>query len=148
MAVDAFRMFQLATQGFCCSQIILILGMDEQGKENPDLIKAMHGLCGGIGRSGKTCGALTGGACLIGLSVGKGTPLEFGHTKINVMINDLLVWFEEAHGSTDCDGILDHSLDQGNEYPVQCGNIVALTYSKVQEILAAYSENSESEDEE
>ena len=42
MAVDAFRMFQLATQGFCCSQIMLILGLDEQGKENPDLIKAIE----------------------------------------------------------------------------------------------------------
>ncbi|MDR3586225.1 MAG: C-GCAxxG-C-C family protein [Desulfosporosinus sp.] len=147
MVVDAFRMFQLATQGFCCSQIILILGLDDLGRENPDLIKAMHGLCGGIGRSGKTCGALTGGVCLIGLNVGKGTPSELGHAKINLMINDLMEWFEEVHGSLDCEGILDHSLDAGNEYPVQCGNIVSATFSKVQEILAAYIEDSESDDE-
>ena len=147
MAVDAFRMLQLVTQGFCCSQIMLILGMDEQGKENPDLIKAMHGLCGGIGRSEKTCGALTGGACLIGLNVGKGTPFEFGHAKINVMIKDLLEWFEDVHGSIECSGILDHSLEEGSEYPVQCGNIVSQTFSKVQEILAANAEGPESEDE-
>lgn len=148
MTVDAFRMFQLATQGFCCSQIMLILGLDSQESENPSLIKAMHGLCGGIGRSGKTCGALTGGACLIGLNAGKGTPLESGHPKINVMINELLEWFEETQGSIECDGILDHSLDEGTEYPVQCGNIVSATFSKVQEILAAYSEESEFDDEE
>jgi len=146
MPVDAFRMFQLATQGFCCSQIMLILALDEQGKENPDLIKAMQGLCGGIGRSGKTCGALTGGACIIGLNVGKGTPIEFSHAKINVMINDLMEWFDEVHGSIDCEGILDYSLDEGNEYPVQCGNIVSSTFSKVQEILAAYTEDPESEE--
>lgn len=148
MIVDAFRLFQLASQGFCCSQIMVILGMDEQGRENSDLVKAMNGLCGGIGRSGKTCGALTGGACLIGLKVGKGTPLESSHPKINIMINELLEWFAETHGSIDCEGILDHSLDEGNEYPVQCGNIVATTYSKVNEILAAYSGDSESSDEE
>ncbi|SPF55539.1 Redox-active family protein [Candidatus Desulfosporosinus infrequens] len=147
MVVDAFRMFQLATQGFCCSQIMLILGMDELGKENPDLIKAMQGLCGGIGRSGKTCGALTGGACLIGLNVGKGTPSEFGHAKINLMINELMEWFEGTQGSIDCEGILDHSLDAGNEYPVQCGNIVSATFSKVQEILAAYADPDEDEEE-
>ena len=147
MAVDAFRMFQLATQGFCCSQIILILGLDDLGRENPDLIKAMHGLCGGIGRSGKTCGALTGGVCLIGLNVGKGTPSVLGHAKINLMINDLMEWFEEVHGSLDCEGILDHSLDAGNEYPVQCGNIVSATFSKVQEILAAYADPDEDEEE-
>ena len=145
MTVDAFRMFQLATQGFCCSQIILILGLDELGKENPDLIKAMQGLCGGIGRSGKTCGALTGGACLIGLNVGKGTPSEFGHNKINLMINELMEWFEDTHGSIDCEGILDHSLDDGNEYPVQCGNIVSATFSKVQEILEEYADPDEEE---
>ena len=148
MAVDAFRMFQLATQGFCCSQIILSLGLEEQGKENPDLIRAMNGLCGGIGRSGKTCGALTGGVCLIGLTFGKGTPSETGHAKINVMISELLEWFENTQGSLDCDGILNHSLDQGNEYPVQCGKLVSTTFSKVQEILAAYSEDPESDDEE
>ena len=147
MAADAFRMFQLATQGFCCSQIILIMGLDEQGKENPDLIKAMHGLCGGIGRSGGTCGVLTGGVCLIGLTHGKGTALESGHVKINRMINELMEWFENTHGSLDCEGILDHSLDEGNEYPVQCGNIVSMTFNKVQEILAAYAEDDESEDE-
>ncbi len=147
MAVDAFRMFQLATQGFCCSQIILILGLDEQGKENPDLIRAMHGLCGGIGRSGKTCGALTGGVCLIGLTFGKGTAIEAGHVRINLMINELMEWFENTHGSIDCDGILDQSLDSGNEYPVQCGNIVSATYNKVQEIVETYSEDPDSDDE-
>jgi len=147
MVVDAFRMFQLAAQGFCCSQIMLFLGLDEQGKENPDLIKAMHGLCGGIGRSGGTCGALTGGACLIGLNAGKGTPSEFGHAKINLMINDLLEWFEDIHGSIECSGILDHSLDEGNEYPVQCGNIVSMTFSKVQEILTSYAEAPDATDE-
>jgi len=148
MAVDAFRLFQLATQGFCCSQIILILGLDEQGKDNPDLIRAMHGLCGGIGRSGKTCGALTGGVCLIGLTFGKGTPVEVGHVRINLMINELMEWFENTHGSIDCEGILDHSLDEaGKEYPVQCGNIVSATFNKVQEILEAYSEDTESDDE-
>ncbi|AFM41636.1 Putative redox-active protein (C_GCAxxG_C_C) [Desulfosporosinus acidiphilus SJ4] len=147
MPADAFRMFQLAAQGFCCSQIMLILGLDTLGKENPDLIKAMHGLCGGIGRSGKTCGALTGGACLIGLNAGKGNPGEFGHPKINMMLRELLEWFEDVHGNTDCEGILDQSLDEGNEYPVRCGNIVSATLNKVEEILAAYSEDIESEEE-
>lgn len=148
MAVDAFRMFQLATQGFCCSQIMLILGMEEQGKENPDLIKAMHGMCGGIGRAGRTCGVLTGGVCLIGLTYGKGTPTQSGHVKIHLMVNDFLEWFENTHGSIDCDGILGHPLDAGNEYPVQCGNIVSTAFSKVQEILDTYAEDAESEDEE
>jgi C_GCAxxG_C_C family probable redox protein len=147
MPVDSFRMFQLAAQGFCCSQIILYLGLDELGKESPDLIKAMQGLCGGMGRSGKTCGALTGGVCLIGLNAGKGTAAEFSHPKINDMVSRLIEWFENSYGTLDCEGILDHSLDEGNEYPVQCGNIVSATYSKVREILAFYSDSFGEDDE-
>jgi C_GCAxxG_C_C family probable redox protein len=147
MPADTFRIFQLATQGYCCSQIILFLGLDNLGKENPDLIRAMQGLCGGIGRTGKTCGALTGGVCLIGLNAGKGTNEESGHTKINVMINSLLEWFESTYNSLDCQGILSRSLDEGNDYPVQCGNIVSSTFNKVQEILGVYADDPELDDE-
>lgn len=143
MAVDGFRMFQLAAQGFCCSQIMIIMGLDEQEKENPDLIRAMNGMCGGIGRSGKTCGVLTGGVCLIGMKFGKGTPIEIGHAKLHRMIKDLMEWFEETYRSIDCDEILGYPLDEGNEYPVRCGSIVSATFDKVQEILTAYSEDAE-----
>ena len=58
----------------------------------------------------------------------------------------MIEWFETTHGSLDCEGILDHSLDEGHEYPVQCGNTVLNTFNKVQEILATYSEDPESDD--
>lgn len=135
MAVDAFRMFELAAQGFCCSQILLILGLEEQGKENPDLIKAMNGLCGGLGRAGKVCGVLTGGVCLLGLYAGKGTAGEYSKYPLNAMVNELLEWFEGKHGSTECFGIIDDTLDSETEYPVKCGNIVLDTYEKIQAML-------------
>lgn len=137
MVVEAFRLFKLAAQGFCCSQILLILGLEEQGKDNPDLIRAMQGLCGGLGRSGRTCGALTGGICLLGLYAGRGSADEPPAGKLNTMVNELVAWFEEEYNSIECADILDESLDSGAEYPVKCGSIVADTYVKVREILAA-----------
>lgn len=137
MSVDQFRLFKLAAQGFCCSQIMIILGLEDEGKpDNPDLIKAMNGLCGGMGRSGGTCGALTGGVCLLGLAAGKGTAVESAHPEMGKMIGELLQWFDEQYSSRDCAGILDTTLDEGGAYPVKCGNIVASTYTKVREILA------------
>jgi len=41
---DTTRMRELKEQGFFCSQILLILGMGLQGKDNPDLVRAMHAL--------------------------------------------------------------------------------------------------------
>ena len=65
---EMIRMIQLAGQGFHCSQILLTMGLEAQGKSNPDLIRAMAGLAGGLGFSGDTCGALTGGSCCWGFT--------------------------------------------------------------------------------
>ena len=54
MGDEVFRMFELHSQGYTCSQILVTLGLEAQGKINPDLVKAVHGLGGGIGFSGRT----------------------------------------------------------------------------------------------
>lgn len=105
-----FRMIELAGQGFHCSQILLLLGLEAQGKTNPDLIRVMNSLAGGLGFSGDTCGALTGGACLIGLYAGRGTSDENEDPRLNLMINDLVEWFTQecslSYGGIHCQDIL------------------------------------------
>ena len=59
---ELLRMLKLASQGFHCSQILILMGLDAQGKQNADLVRAMEGLAGGVGFCGDICGALTGGA--------------------------------------------------------------------------------------
>ncbi len=61
MTKNAFTMFKLASQGYCCSQILILMELEEKGIENTDLVKAMAGLCIGTGGSGRTCGIITGG---------------------------------------------------------------------------------------
>jgi hypothetical protein len=63
MADEMARIAQLRAEGFYCSQILLILGFERQGKRNPELVKAMNGLANGLGDCGKICGVLTG-ACV------------------------------------------------------------------------------------
>lgn len=133
---DFLRMVELSRQGFYCSQIMLILGLEKQGKENPDLIRAMNGLIGGLVFVGKLCGALSGGACLLALYAGKGTAEEATDPKLELMVNQLVDWFEEQYGATyggtDCDDIL-----EGNPQnrPQRCPQIVRETYAKVLELL-------------
>ncbi|MDT3701296.1 MAG: C-GCAxxG-C-C family protein [Thermincola sp.] len=142
MGVDSFHLFKLAAQGFCCSQILLILALEAQGKENPDLVRAMEGLCGGLGRAGKTCGALTGGTCLLGLQAGRGLATEPPSRHLNEMVKELVEWFEKEFNSLECADILDGTLDADAAYPVKCGQIVMGVYHKVQEILNANKDNS------
>jgi C_GCAxxG_C_C family probable redox protein len=80
----------LRRQGFYCSQIILLQGLKQMGKSNPDLIRAMHGLAGGLGFSGELCGALTGGAALLGLYAGKGAPEQEENLRLMFMVQDLV----------------------------------------------------------
>ncbi|MCC7447685.1 MAG: C_GCAxxG_C_C family protein [Anaerolineae bacterium] len=130
------RMRELKQQGFFCSQILMTLGLELQGKENPDLIRAMNGLAGGLGFSGETCGALTGGACLLGLYAGKGQPTEDENLQLNAMIIELVRWFKngygQEYGSIRCEDIL-----SGNAQAIatRCPTMVAGTFQKVKELL-------------
>lgn len=132
----AFRMIELAGQGFYCSQILLILGLEAQGKENPDLIRAMNALAGGMGFSGDTCGGLTGGACLLGLYAGRGMPDEEEDPRLNLMISELVDWFTDEfatqYGGIRCSDIL---ADDPTNQRTRCPGIVTNTYDKVQAIL-------------
>ena len=130
------RMKELKQQGFYCSQILMILGMELQGRENPDLIRAMQGLAGGLGFSGETCGALTGGACLLALYAGKGRPNEEEHQYLNPMILDLVDWFKEGYGK-DYGSIRCEDITTGGRLNLstRCPTMVAGTFQKVKELL-------------
>lgn len=135
---DMQRMRELREQGFYCSQILLTLGMELQGKENPDLIRAMHGLAGGLGFSGELCGALSGGACLLGLYAGKGTPEAEESPRLYFMIEDLVDWFKQSagqqYGGIECRAIMGAV---GDEQTPPCPMLVSSTLQKVKELLVA-----------
>jgi C_GCAxxG_C_C family probable redox protein len=133
---DFGRMMQLAREGFHCSGIILFMGLEAQGKTNPDLIRAVSGLAGGIGFSGDVCGAVTGGACLLGLYAGRGLSGEEESPELRIMISELMDWFSTEQ-TNQGDGI--HCRDILNEDPrniqTKCPAIVSGVYLKVRSIL-------------
>ena len=133
---DLDRMKELKQQGFFCSQILMTLGLELQGKENPELIRAMNALAGGLGFTGETCGALTGGACLLGVYAGKGAPTEEENLRLNFMIEDLVKWFKAGYGQ-DYGGIRCETILAGepNAQAVRCPRMVAGTFQKVKELL-------------
>jgi len=133
---QSFRMFELATQGFGCSQILAQMALEEQGKANPDFVRAMTGLLSGMS-CGKVCGALTGACCVLGLYAGKGSAEEHADPRLKLMLSQLVEWFEaeytSRYGSTECAGIVgdDPKLRQ-----TRCPQIVAETFEKLKKILA------------
>jgi len=133
---DLDRVRELKQQGFFCSQILMILGLELQGKNSPELVRAMHALAGGLGFTGETCGALTGGACLLGVYAGKGMPDEEDDPRLMFMVEDLVKWFKseygQAFGGIRCDEILG---GDGRNMGARCPTMVLGVFQKVKELL-------------
>lgn len=136
VTTDLRRMMELAQQGFHCSEILLLMGLEAQGKTNPDAIRAVSSLAGGVGSSGDICGAFTGGACLLGLYGGRGAPDEDEDPRVRIMISELMDWFteeqERRYGGIHCREIVE---EDPRNMPSRCPQIVAAVYRKVRSIL-------------
>ncbi|HNB52251.1 MAG TPA: C-GCAxxG-C-C family protein [Anaerolineales bacterium] len=133
---DFSSLITLRQQGFYCSQILMLQGLDMLGKSNPDLVRAMHGLAGGLGFSGELCGALTGGASLLGLYAGKGTPEQPEDPRLDFMTVDLVNWFKETYaeqfGGIRCAEILAGNLQN---QAIRCPILVTGVLQKVKDLL-------------
>jgi hypothetical protein len=131
------RMMQLSQKGYYCSQIILQLGLETRGMENPDLVRAMAGPANGCSGGKATCGCLIGGCCLIAFYAAKGADDEIESDRYLLMQDELTQWFSEnvgaRHGGITCETIL--GMDTPQSAMLKCGNIVSDTYEKAMEIL-------------
>jgi hypothetical protein len=141
------RMMQLAAKDYQCSQILVIMGLEARGQDNPELVRAVDGLAWGCGEGSCTCGALTGGCCLISLFAGKGTDSESRSPDYQKMLKELVRWFWNKYGFTlggiDCMAIRENCTAGAAQS--RCWQIMEDVYYKAMSILAAggYSLHSE-----
>lgn len=135
------RLMELSYQGYYCSQVMVIMALEAQGKSNPYLIRALGGLANGCGHESGTCGVLTGAACLFGLYAGKGTDDEVEDEILKYMLNDLMVWFEMTfgakYGGITCGTI----VGDRTEVRQRCGAIVSETYQYAMGLLESSGYN-------
>ena len=113
----------LSLKGYCCSQIIMLMGLEKLGKENEDLVAAMAGLCNGMG-TGKACGCLSAGICQMFLADKKAASVGGAI--------DLTNWFTEVFGETECSKLLEGKPGGREEI---CPMLIENTMKKVEEIL-------------
>ncbi|MEE4265290.1 MAG: C-GCAxxG-C-C family protein [Desulfobacteraceae bacterium] len=133
------RMIQLAGKKYNCSQIMMILAVEQEGRQNPDLVRAMSGLGDGCGFFQETCGIMTGAASILAWYAGKGADEEEESEKLLPMLEELGDWFRQDIGAryagTRCSEIVGDLVgtDDGKQI---CGSIIFQTFGKVNEILA------------
>ncbi|NDV19872.1 hypothetical protein GO013_10610 [Pseudodesulfovibrio sp. JC047] len=133
------KMMEYGGKGYCCSQIVLLLALDEMGRDNPDLIRAAAGLCNGLGDCSGPCGVYTGAALLLGLYGGKGLDMEESVEILPLMLEQLREWFAQTtleYGGMACQDILDGRCGQPDV--ARCGGLLAATYEQVRAILVEH----------
>lgn len=137
MNEDDFRVAELALKGYKCSHILVQIGLDALGKDNPELLRAMSGLATGMG-SGMSCGALTGGCCLIALYAGTDGEGRDEHPRLPLMLEEYTQWFREEFGRTyggiDCANIMQDDPQLKNQ---RCPTLILAAVKKAREILEA-----------
>ena len=130
------RVNELSGNRFCCSQILMNLSLDLIGCEDPEirrrLVRAMNGLCGGVGGSRNNCGALTGAACGIGLICGRGETEEVAHPEMSPMVKALIQWFTSEYGSIECCDIVEE--DRASRL-AKCPGLMKATFENMVRIM-------------
>jgi hypothetical protein len=130
-------LMELAGKGYCCSQIMVLLALDDMGRENPDLTRAAAGLCNGLGDCSGPCGVYTGASLVLGLYAGKGMDMEESDDKLPLMLEELREWFvaaTERYGGITCGAILDRECGQPDKE--RCSGLLADTFAQLRAILA------------
>lgn len=117
------KIFTYKMNGYCCSQIVMQIGLEMLGRENDELVEAMAGLCDGV-KCGRICGAASAAVCLLYLADGKAA--EMG------LIQEYLDWFEDAFGALDCEELLGNDPMAKLE---KCPMFVESTILKLEELL-------------
>jgi hypothetical protein len=130
MPDDLNRLRRYLRDGQCCAVALVRMGLDLAGTENPQLLQAVSGLCGGV-HDGQLCGALTGGACLLNVV----DPAAAN----DAMVPELAEWFrsamDEAYGGCTCEAIVAGDAGLKRE---RCPAIVEATWLQAKDILRNY----------
>lgn len=117
------RLINANLKGLCCSQTIMSLCLEDIGKGNEDLIKAMAAFCNGMGE-GSICGTLA--AAVAALYVIDGQAAE------EYRQEELMSWFLERYGGYDCQDIIHNDPVKRIE---MCPIIVLETYVRLREYI-------------
>lgn len=93
--------------GYSCSQSVLRAFAARFGMEPEEACRLASAFGGGMGRSGRTCGAVTGALMALGLRYGFTDPQDKAtKEQVYILAQEFLAAFEAKHGSTDCPGLL------------------------------------------
>ena len=101
------------SQGLNCAQSVIGAFSGELGLDLDTAEAVSSGFGGGMGRTQKTCGAVTGAIMAIGYKYFDKNDIPGSKEKARIKTREFLQLFEEKYGSSDCRTLLE--IDLGTE---------------------------------
>lgn len=121
-------------EGFSCAPAVLSTYSQQLGLEEALALKIACGLGGGIGRMGRTCGAVTGAIMVIGLRYGQASLAdEESRQRTHELAKEFIDRFTALHGSIECRELIGYDLSdpdqrelarEGNVFHNKCPDYV------------------------
>jgi C_GCAxxG_C_C family probable redox protein len=98
-------------EGFSCTQAVLSTYCSESGLSHDIALKIAGGFGGGMGRMGKTCGAVTGAFMVLGLKYG-GTEAadKDKKEKTYTLVREFTNEFKSRNGYIGCNELLGYDI--------------------------------------
>jgi C_GCAxxG_C_C family probable redox protein len=112
-AEEAKKQFE---KGFLCAPAVLSTYSEQLGLEKALALKIACGFGGGMGRMGRTCGAVTGALMVIGLKHGQvNLADEESQKRTYTLVKEFVDKFTTLHGSIECRELIGYDLSNSDE---------------------------------
>jgi C_GCAxxG_C_C family probable redox protein len=104
-------------KGYSCAPSVLSTYSEQFGLEEELALKIACGFGGGIGRTGRTCGAVTGAVMVIGLKHGQADVTdEESRQETHELVKEFIDKFTALHGSVECRELIGYDLSNPAEF--------------------------------
>jgi len=105
------------TGGFCCAESVLTALAEAKSIKSDIIPRIATGMCSGMSRTSRTCGALNGAILGLGLTYGRMTP-DDDREYLYALVQELFQRFTEKYGTTLCHELIgcDLNTEEGQKY--------------------------------
>jgi C_GCAxxG_C_C family probable redox protein len=131
-------------EGFNCSQAVFSTLAEPLGFDRSLALKIASPFGGGIGRSGETCGAISGALMALGLKLGYCEPDPQAKDRVYILTREFMRRFQERYGALACKALIgfDLSTPEGLQkarqqavFTTKCSQFIAGAVEIAEEML-------------
>ena len=126
--MDDIQILKLKNQGYCCSQIMVLMVLELMDKKNDDLVAFSGGLCLGGGIKTGPCGILTAGMSILAMYAQKEKDT------LSIMQETYVTFFQTlAQKGVACIDIVEDAYP--SPHPEICGRLLRKSFTHLIALL-------------